>query len=119
MTQKGRKNGSPEGSPNGSPDGAQKVSINGDMTIYQAQENKDALLKALRSGNQLEIDLSDVEEFDSAGFQLLCLLKQEADRLQKKGQLLQCSPTVVEVLDLFGVTDKLTALPVRTGEEQR
>lgn len=115
MTQKGKNTGSP----NGSPDAAKKVVINGDMTIYQAQEHKDTLLKALRSGNQLEIDLGDVAEFDSAGFQVLSLIKQEADRLQKKVQLLACSAAVVEVLDLFGLTDKLTSLPVRAGEEQR
>ncbi len=101
----------------GSSNGLYKAVINGEMTIYQAQEHKDALLKALRGGKQLEINLSDVDEFDSAGFQVLCLLKKEADRLEKEVKLVECSPAIVEILDLFGMNDNLVTAAVETGKE--
>jgi|TARA_B100000315_G_scaffold254512_1_gene295718 anti-anti-sigma factor len=118
MSGKAKQKSAPNGSPNGSA-GKQNVTINGDMTIYQAQEHKDALLEAVRGGDQLAIDLSDVEEFDSAGFQLLWLAKQEAARLQKKLHLTGCSPSVAGVLDLFGMDDKLAAARAGAGEEPR
>jgi anti-anti-sigma regulatory factor len=47
------------------------------MTIYQAQAQKEQLLAALAATEHLELDLSAVTEMDTAGLQLLLLLKRE------------------------------------------
>ena len=77
-----------------------KVRIDGEMTIYQAVEMKPKLMKQLERANQLEIDLSGVSEFDSAGLQLLILLKREATQHGKVLRLLAHSLAVLEVFSL-------------------
>ena len=58
-----------------------------DMTIYNAAAQKQRLLDALQGTDRLEIDLSAVGEIDTAGFQLLVLVKREARRLDKEAQI--------------------------------
>ena len=60
---------------------AKRIAIGEDMTIYNAAVQKQALIDALTAGQRLEIDLSAVGEIDTAGFQLLMLVKREARRL--------------------------------------
>lgn len=55
-----------------------QLQVSGDLTIYSAAESKSALFEALYAGRNLELDLSGVEQMDSAGFQLLLLLKRES-----------------------------------------
>ncbi|WP_333875275.1 STAS domain-containing protein [Methylobacter sp.] len=78
------------------------VSIKDDMTIYNSQSLKETLLSYCHSGTQeLQLDLSAVTEIDSAGLQLLLLLKAEA---QKRGftlRLVQHSEAVIEVFELL------------------
>jgi anti-anti-sigma factor len=54
-----------------------------DLTIYHATTQKDAFIAALDNTQRLELDLTAVSEIDTAGLQLLILLKREA-RAQKK-----------------------------------
>lgn len=56
----------------------QRLAINEEMTIYQAAQQKQLLLDALASARQIELDLSRVPGIDTAGLQLLILLKREA-----------------------------------------
>jgi anti-anti-sigma factor len=83
-------------------DGPLCVSIKDDMTIYNAQSLKETLLGYCHSGTQeLQLDLSAVTEIDSAGLQLLLLLKAEA---QKRGftlHLLRHSEAVLEIFELL------------------
>ena len=83
-------------------DGTQSISIKDDMTIYNAASLKEMLLGYCHSGTQeLQLDLSAVNEMDSAGLQLLLLLKAEA---QKRGftlRLLRHSEAVIEVFELL------------------
>ena len=55
-----------------------RLAVNEEMTIYQAAQQKQRLLDALASAHQIELDLSRVPEIDTAGLQLLILLKREA-----------------------------------------
>jgi anti-sigma B factor antagonist len=77
-----------------------KVRIAAEMTIYDAAEMKPQLMKQLERAAELEVDLSGVSEFDSAGLQLLILLKREATRHGKVLRLLAHSLAVLEVLTL-------------------
>ena len=85
------------------PDSAAPVRIDGELTIYQAAELKDALLAALAAADVLELDLSGVTELDTAGVQLLMVLKRAARAQGRTLRLLGHSPAVLEVFDLLNL----------------
>jgi anti-anti-sigma factor len=78
---------------------AVRLAIRDNMTIYQAQTQKDELLAALAGTEKLELDLSAVAEMDTAGLQLLLLVKREAIQHGKALTISGHSPTVQQVLD--------------------
>ena len=83
--------------------GAQRLSLDGDMTIYGAVALKAKLLDALKGASQLEVDLARVGEVDTAGVQLLLLLKREAQKSRKALRLVGHSPATLDALDLFNL----------------
>ena len=82
---------------------ADRVTLSEDMTIYNAATQKQTLIKALMGCERLEIDLSGVSEIDTAGFQLLVLVKREARRLNKQAHIVAHSEAVREVLDFYNM----------------
>lgn len=80
--------------------GVCRVRIAGEMTIYDAVEMKSRLMAQLDRAREMEVDLSGVSELDSAGLQLLILLKREAARHGKVLRLLAHSLAVLEVFTL-------------------
>ncbi|GAB4254069.1 MAG: STAS domain-containing protein [Methylomicrobium sp.] len=84
--------------------GIKVISIEDDMTIYTASEQKAELSKYLQPGRELQINLAGVSEMDSAGLQLLLWIKQEALRKELKLSLVRHSQAVVEVLELLNLT---------------
>lgn len=78
-----------------------QVSLSEDFSIYSAAQNKEDLLGRLELSQGLELDLSQIEEMDSAGLQVLMLLKREADARGKPLQLVNHSRAVVEVFELL------------------
>lgn len=79
------------------------LSIDRDLTIYNAADLKKDLMDALAAGEQLDLDLSRVEEMDTAGLQLLILAKQEATQQGKAMRIVQHSPAVREVIDFYNM----------------
>jgi anti-anti-sigma regulatory factor len=80
-----------------------RVSIKGGMTIYHAAEIKQRLIDGLRGNAVLEVDLSDVDEIDTAGVQLLALVKLESSRLKHELHIVRHSPTVREAIELLNL----------------
>jgi anti-sigma B factor antagonist len=80
-----------------------RLFLDGDLTIYEAPAGKDRLLNALAGCQVLELDLSQVGEIDTAGFQLLVLAKREAARQGKTLSLVAHSAAVREVLDFLNM----------------
>lgn len=74
--------------------------VEGEMTIYTAAEIKPLLLSLIDGTEEAELDLSRVSEIDTAGLQLLLLIKQEASRKEKVLRFSGHSPAVVASLDL-------------------
>ena len=74
------------------------------MDIYSAPEIKRQLLEHLGSAVELEIDLAQVEEMDTAGFQVLYLIKREALKNNKVLRLTSPSPAAVEIMALYNMT---------------
>jgi anti-anti-sigma factor len=79
--------------------------MEGPLTIYTATEQKDLLLSLFPLAHEVELDLSNVDELDSAGLQLLILIKRES--LKEGTQLLlsNLSATVTDAIRLSGLDD--------------
>lgn len=78
--------------------------ISGELTIYTAATEKQHLQEFLETGDDLELNLSQVSEMDSAGLQVLILMKQEAARRNKKLRYSMHSKVVLEVLEMCNLT---------------
>jgi anti-sigma B factor antagonist len=70
-----------------------------DLTIYHALSQKQTLLDALAATDKLDLDLSQVSEMDTAGLQLLILLKKEAQRAGKRVSIVAHSQAVSTLID--------------------
>lgn len=76
-----------------------RLTLAQDMTIYHALEQKSLLLDALSEGETLELDLSQVAAIDTAGLQLLLLIKRESSLAGKQLKLTGHSPPVRELIE--------------------
>jgi anti-sigma B factor antagonist len=76
-----------------SPGGAR---VAGEMTVYTAAAVKSALLEALQAHQEVafELDLSEVAEFDTAGLQLLLMLKRSCAAASRSFCISACSESV-------------------------
>jgi anti-sigma B factor antagonist len=83
--------------------GHRDIIINEDMTIYNAAAQKPMLLEALADCEELDLDLSQVSEMDTAGFQILLLTKREAIKVNKTVRLTAHSKAVTDLLDLYNM----------------
>ncbi len=77
------------------------ISLTGELTIQNAEAVKAGLLDALGRGKAMTLDLANISELDSAGVQLLYYAKKMAEAEQLSLQLLNHSPAVVEVFELY------------------
>lgn len=85
------------------------VSVTGDMMVYCASDLKPALFEHFAAGSStVQLDLSQVQEFDTAGLQLLLLLSRD---LQGRLRIVACSPTVRAALELTRLNSLLAAVP--------
>jgi anti-anti-sigma factor len=92
------------------------LKFDGGLTIFQAAERKPELLHILaRSEGTLALDLSGVDEIDTAGVQLLLLLRREAAAQQRALDVVAYSPAVLAVFDLLHLHSLFFAAPSRPG----
>lgn len=82
----------------------QTLDIQGELTVFTAAERKTQLLAFLKSSDELEINLADVSEIDTAGLQLLILIKREAAQANKTLSFVMHSQAVLEILELTNLT---------------
>lgn len=93
------------------------LQLAGELTIYEVGEAKAEFAHELAQGAAEEVDLSGLQELDTAGAQLLLWLKREAAVKGRPLSLTRHSPAVLEVFDqldlarLFG--DTLLIPPAR------
>jgi anti-sigma B factor antagonist len=75
--------------------------VSGEMTVHSAAALKPVLLQGLQIEREaLELDLTLVQEFDTAGLQLLLMLQREAAIAARKVRIVGCSHAVRTALDL-------------------
>lgn len=77
--------------------------LEGPLTIYTAAERKDLLLELFPLAQEVEMDLGGVDEMDTAGLQLLVLIKQESLRHGSSLLLSNPSAAVLDALDMSGL----------------
>ena len=97
---------------------SQRITLQEDLTIYHALEQKTHLLEALAQADALELDLSQVSEMDTAGLQLLILLKREAQKAGKQATIVAHSQAVRSVIDFCNLAAYLGDPLVIPAREQ-
>ena len=86
---------------------SRRLTLTEDLTIYHALDQKNTLLDALAASDELELDLLPVSDMDTAGLQLLILLKKEAQRSGKRVSIVAHSQAVREVIDFCNLATEL------------
>lgn len=81
--------------------GVGHVRVSAEMSMYTAIEDRALLQETLLLSKEIEIDLSEVTDIDSAGLQLLIQAKREGARIGVPVRLLGHSPAVQEIIDLY------------------
>ena len=85
------------------PFGTADLAIRGEFTVFSALTLKEQLLAVLdgrADQSDVVIDLSDVTEFDSAGLQLMLLVKREAVLVGKTVRFVRHADVVLDLIDL-------------------
>ena len=90
----------------------------GDMTIYVAADLKTALLEAIGSSVNVEVDASSVSEIDSSGFQLLQAIQNECEKRGGEFAILNPSDSVTKLFKLFNATSLSSAVVGDSGEQK-
>ncbi len=80
-----------------------RLTISGEMTIYTAAEQKEKVCEVLDDPRDLEINLSGVNEIDSAGMQILMLAKKSRGLKQYKLTLVEHSHEVLDAMETLGL----------------
>ena len=88
-------------------EGLCRVSLGDDLTIYAIETLKKELSTLIESNTQLELNLKNVEEIDSAGIQLLLGLQREAQRLNISIKLTALSAPVTKLVKMYCIADSL------------
>ncbi len=84
------------------------IALAGEVTVYNAGDVCDRLIAALDETDDVDVDLSQVTEIDSAGVQLIVAAKREAEARHKVMHFSGCSRGVLDVLTLLGLSAYLT-----------
>lgn len=82
-----------------------RLILDGELTIYEAASVKAELMDYLNANltQEIEMDLSQVAAFDSAGLQLLLLAKRESMRLGVALRLVRHSRCVLDAFELVNI----------------
>lgn len=77
--------------------------IDDEMTIYSASTLKDELLNQLESSKDLEVSLQDVSEMDSAGLQIMLVMRDQAQKAGKNLRFVHHSAAVIDVIETLNL----------------
>lgn len=94
-----------------------RLTLTGRFTIYHVAELL-AFLRTLKFATVLEVDLAGVDEFDSAGVQLLLALQRELQRQRRQLRLVRHSSAVLDVFALYELAARFgdpVLMPVEGG----
>jgi len=78
--------------------------LTGEMTVYSAAGLKDVLIKELKSCRGIILNLAEINEADTSGFQLLLFLKREAGLMGKSFRIVEVSSRLKSIFTLYKET---------------
>ncbi|NNM51516.1 MAG: STAS domain-containing protein [Pseudomonadales bacterium] len=84
-------------------EGTVRLRIQGGLSVYDAAAIKRALVDAVHQHARVELDLSTVDDLDTAGVQLLMLAKQESLRQQHEMHIVAHSDAVISVFEFLNL----------------
>ncbi len=79
------------------------VKVKGAISVEDAAELGKALLKSITGNSGLELDMSEVDNCDTAGIQLLCSARKTAEASKKDFSVTACSDHVKAVAESIGL----------------
>lgn len=86
-----------------------RLSAGNEITIYTVSELKESLYKEWKQvDGATEVDLSEVDELDSAGIQLLLQMKADSERHCKPVHFVNHSSVVLENLELLNLISRFS-----------
>ncbi len=80
-----------------------KMQIEGEMTIFNAEELKEKMFAGMKDCAAVELDLSKVNEMDTSGFQLLYLASRDSALLNRAFSIKAQGRASENVLELFNM----------------
>lgn len=80
-----------------------RISLSGEITIYQAQTFAEALFPLLSLPQHLEMDLSEVTQIDGSGVQILMVSKRHRAQAGRGLSLINHSQALVSVFEKMGL----------------
>jgi anti-sigma B factor antagonist len=81
-----------------------RVMLAGELSIYTAAETKAALADAMGEADEIEVDLAGVSEIDTAGLQLMLIIKRNPG---KTVRFINHPPSVLRLVDLANLGSAL------------
>ncbi|WP_078127669.1 STAS domain-containing protein [Leptospira alexanderi] len=101
-----------------------KVTIEGELTIYEALDFKEKLDSVFRNCFPfLEIDLFKIQKIDTSCLQILLSFKKEAQRINTDVRFVNHSRSVSKLIDFYELTgflkdnNKLSSLQFEAGKD--
>ncbi len=85
------------------------LTLGGELSIYSADSLFNEHIKPLEKNKNIRIDLSGVDEIDTAGIQILLALKRALEGNQASLILSAVSPAVEKYLELFQLESEFVA----------
>lgn len=83
-----------------------KLAIDEEMTIYTIDALKDGLSEEMGLYERFELNLSNVEEIDSAGIQLLLALRTELMQKKKELKITAASGAVSKLMKRYEISER-------------
>ncbi len=90
---------------------AKQISASDDLTIRCIHKLAPRLIAAACCGESLKLDLSSVERIDTAGVQLLAVLRREAGRSKTRLSFENPSLPVLEMMGFYNLSSLLDGTP--------
>lgn len=77
------------------------LTLAGEMTVYSAVRLKEILFRELMSCSGITLNLAEVHDADTSGFQMLVFLRNEARRLGKHFKITELSGRLESIFNLY------------------